>query len=164
MILDQILIRYPSIRTILFLQILTLYLFPFFQGNIILHSKMVVEELGGWQDSGPHHGPWFGHHLWGGEAAEKETFAGLPLLKSEESQLLGLQIFLLWTSGPSECYRFVKENQKTFSTLLSIVCKKNRLTTRLLSFSNAYKSKTQFCKPLNELLWQENFWTEKDLF
>lgn len=56
---------------------------------------MVVEELGSWQDSGPHYGPRLGHHLGGGEAAEKETLVGLPLLESEESQLLGLQIFLL---------------------------------------------------------------------
>ena len=54
-----------------------------------------MEELGGGQDPGPDDGPGPGHHLGGGEAAEEEAAARLPLLKPQEPQLLGVQILLL---------------------------------------------------------------------
>ena len=63
--------------------------------DTVLHSEMVVEELGGGEDHGPHDGPGRGRGLRGGEETEEEVVAGLSLRQFEESQLVGLQIFLL---------------------------------------------------------------------
>ena len=56
---------------------------------------MVVEELGGRQDHRPHDGPGRGSGQRGGEETEEEVVAGLSLRQFEESQLVGVQIFLL---------------------------------------------------------------------
>ena len=56
---------------------------------------MVVEELGGWKDPSVDDGPGPGHHLRSGKAAKEEAPARLPLLQSQEPQLLGIQILLL---------------------------------------------------------------------
>ena len=81
--------------------------FLLFSGNFVLHPTMALEKLGGRKNSGPHHGPGPGDHLWGREAPEEETAAGLPLLQPEEPQLLGLPILLLWTPFAHQCHRSV---------------------------------------------------------
>ena len=61
----------------------------------VLHSKMVVEKLGGGEDHGADDGPRRGGGQRGGEEAEEEAAAGLSLRQFEEPQLVGLQILLL---------------------------------------------------------------------
>ena len=56
---------------------------------------MAVEKLGGWQDSSLNDGSGFGYHIRSGKTTKKETTPGLPLLKPQESQFLGLQILFL---------------------------------------------------------------------
>ena len=63
---------------------------------------MVVEELGGRQDYGPHDGPRHRRRLRGGEEAEEEALARLLVRQSEEPQLVGLQILLLRTPRISQ--------------------------------------------------------------
>ncbi len=67
----------------------------FFSGNFILHSTMVVEELGSRQDRGPEDGLGLGDHLRGRETSEEEAAPRLLVHQPEESQLLGLPILLL---------------------------------------------------------------------
>ena len=40
-----------------------------------------------------------------GKTSKEKTFVGLPLRQPEASQLVGLQIFLLWVFGSNQCYR-----------------------------------------------------------
>ena len=63
---------------------------------------MVVEELGGRQDYGPHDGPRHRCRVGGREEAKEETASRLPLRQSEEPQLVGLQILLLRTPRISQ--------------------------------------------------------------
>ena len=63
-----------------------------------------MEELGGGQDIGLEDGSGLGDPVGGGEETEEETFVGLPALKSQEPQLLGLQIFLLRIPSPAQSF------------------------------------------------------------
>ena len=66
-----------------------------FSGHSVLYSKMVVEKLGGGENHSAHDG--LGHRggVRGGEEAEEEAPAGLPVRQPQEPQLVGLQILLL---------------------------------------------------------------------
>ena len=56
---------------------------------------MVVEELGGRENLGTSDGPELGHHIGGGEEAQKEAVDRLHVRQSEASQLLGISVLLL---------------------------------------------------------------------
>ena len=64
-------------------------------GDPVLHSPVVVEELGGGQGVRPADGSQPRHHLRRGEEAEKEVVDRLPLLQPQAPQLLGVQILFL---------------------------------------------------------------------
>ena len=66
-------------------------------GHPVLHTKMAVEKLGGWEDHCAHDGLGHWGRVRGGEEAEEEASAGLPVRQPEEPQLVGLQILLLRT-------------------------------------------------------------------
>ncbi len=74
-------------------------------GSIILRAAMAVEELGGGQDRGADDGPRRGRHLRGGEEAEEEAAARLPLRQPQEPQLVGLQILLLRAASSAKHHR-----------------------------------------------------------
>ena len=76
-------------------------------GDPILCPTMAVEELGGWQDLSAQDGPRPGHHHRVREEAEEEAPDRLSVRKPEESQLLGVQIFLLRVPWDPQCCRCV---------------------------------------------------------
>ena len=69
-----------------------------FVGNPVLHPTLAVEKLGGRQDHCAHDGPRHWRGLGGGEEAEEEAAAGLPLRQPQESQLVGIIFFILFCS------------------------------------------------------------------
>ena len=68
---------------------------PFISVDTVLHSPLVVEELGGGEDHRSHDGPRRGGGQRGGEEAEEEAAPGLFVRQFEEPQLVGLPILLL---------------------------------------------------------------------
>ena len=72
-------------------------------GDPVLRAAVAVEELGGGEDRCPQDGPRPGHHHRVREEAEEEAPDRLSVRKPEESQLLGVQIFLLRVSRDPQC-------------------------------------------------------------
>ena len=79
--------------------------FSFPAGDLVLRPAVAVEELGGGQDPGTEDGSRPGDHHGGREEAKEEAAAGLSPLKSEEPQLLGLQILLLRVPLAAQSFR-----------------------------------------------------------
>ena len=65
----------------------------------VLHTPLVVEELGGGEDNSSDDGPRRGGGQRGREEAEEEASPGLSVRQFEEPQLVGLPILLLWAAG-----------------------------------------------------------------
>lgn len=102
-----------------------------FAGNLILHTKMAVEILGGWQDSCAHHGLRYRHLFRSREKTKKEITFRLFMGKFKVSlhwdmehdgnmwgrfvmqmifqisQLVGVQILRVWAARPNKCDRWV---------------------------------------------------------
>ena len=76
-----------------------------FSGNFVLHTPVAVEELGVGENTSPDDGPRPGNYIRSGEKTKEEAPVRLPLLKPEESQLLGIQILLLRAARPDKCRR-----------------------------------------------------------
>ena len=76
-------------------------------GDTLLHPEMAVEELGGGKSVGLENGLESRNHIRCREEIEEKTSDWLSVLKPEASQLLGLQILLLWISCPVKCLRYV---------------------------------------------------------
>ena len=64
---------------------------------------LTVSSLSGWSS---HNGSWSGHYIGEWKEIEEETDPWLHLHKSQTSQLLGLQIFLLWIPRTSQRVRW----------------------------------------------------------